>query len=72
MVVCSYIGFLMILFIFYIMQKTNNDPCYSTDDQDLEVEMAKLHRLIGQKDAEIKELQNQLQFRGGDYSDISK
>lgn len=31
-------------------------PCYPTDDQDPEVEMARLHRLIDQKDAEIKEL----------------
>jgi len=38
------------------MQKTNNDPCYSIDDQDPEVGMAKLHGLIGQKDVEIREL----------------
>lgn len=38
------------------MQKIDNDPCYSTYDQDPEVEMAKLHGLIGQKDAKIKEL----------------
>jgi len=31
------------------------------------VQVAKLNRLIGQKDAEIRELQNWLWFRGGDY-----
>lgn len=70
MVICSYFDFLMIFFAFYIMQKTDNYPCYSTDDQDPELEMAKLHRLIDQKDVEIKELQNWLQFEGGDYSSM--
>jgi len=45
-------------------------PCYPIDEQDLEVEMARIHGLIGQKDAEIRELQGQLWFIGGDYSSI--
>lgn len=56
-------------FLFYNMQKTNAIcSCYVTDDQDPEVEMARLHGQIGQKDAKIRELQGHLHFEGGgDY-----
>jgi len=45
-------------------------PCYYTNDQDPKVEIARLHGLIGQKEIEIKELQNRIWFRGGDYSSL--
>jgi len=51
-------SFLRFSLLFTSCKKTNNDLCYSIDDQDPEVKMAKLNGLIGQKDTEIRELQN--------------
>lgn len=48
--------FLKFSLLFTSCKKTNNDLCYSIDDQDPEVRMAKLNGLIGQKDTKIREL----------------
>ena len=71
MVNCSHFGFSQkISLLFTSCKKIDNDLCYFTDDQDLEVQIAKLNGQIGQKDIEIRELQNWLRFGGGDYMTI--
>lgn len=52
MVTYLYILLLMNFFIFTSCKRLiMKYPCYYTDDQDPEVEIARLHGLIGQKDA---------------------